>query len=105
MKMLHFVDVATTDETLIMSSKIHKISVVSANSVEVMFDGPASVAGFTDVEFDKVVLTAAAKSHVVALRLAEHMVATNVGGPSVLSIKAATAPFNEVSAVAYTLGV
>jgi len=104
MKMLHFVDAATTDETFIMSSKIHKISVVSADSVEVMFDGPASIAGFTDVEFDKVILTATAKSEVVALRLAEHMVATNVGGPSVLTIKAAIAPFAEVSAVAYTLG-
>ena len=104
MKMLHFVDVATSDETFIMSSKIHKISVVSVDSVEVMFDGPASVAGFTDVEFDKVILTATGKAEVVALRLAQSMVATNVGGPSVLTIKAATTPFTEVSVVAYTLG-
>ena len=104
MKMLHFVDAATTDETFILSSKIHKISVVSANSLEVMFDGPASIAGFTDVEFDKVILTATGKAEVVALRLAQSMVATNVGGPSVLTIKAAIAPFAEVSAVAYTLG-
>jgi len=104
MKMLHFVDAATTDETFILSSKIHKISVVSANSLEVMFDGPASIAGFTDVEFDKVILTATGKAEVVALRLAQSMVATNVGGPSVLTIKAATTPFTEVSVVAYTLG-
>ena len=104
MKMLHFVDVATSDETFIMSSKIHKISVVSVDSVEVMFDGPASVAGFTDVEFDKVILTSVANANEIALRLAQHMVATNLVGPNVLTIKAGTAPFTELTAVAYTTG-
>jgi hypothetical protein len=32
------------------------------------------------------------------------MVGTNVGGPSVLTVKASTAPFTEVGTVAYTVG-
>jgi hypothetical protein len=53
---------------------------------------------------DLITLTATAKSEVVALRLAEYMVGTNVGGPSVLTVKASTAPFTEVGTVAYTVG-
>ena len=102
--MLHFIDAAGTDETLIFSSKIHKISVQDTNILWVYFDGPASVAGFTDVEFDKVILTSVANANEIALRLAQHMVATNLVGPNVLTIKAGTAPFTELTAVAYTTG-
>jgi len=102
MKMLHFVDAATTDELFINSEKISGFRVSDANTVLVRFqslEDPTEATGD-----DAITLTATAASHTVALRLAEHMVATNVGGPSVLTIKAATAPFAEVSVVAYTVG-
>ena len=100
--MLHFVDAATTDELFISSDKISAMRVSDANTVLVRFQ---SLEDPTEATGDDVVtLTATAKSEVVALRLAEFMAATNVGGPSVLTIKAATAPFTEVGTVAYTVG-
>ena len=102
MRMLHFVDAATTDELFISSDKISAMRVSDANTVLVRFQ---SLEDPTEATGDDVVtLTATAKSEVVALRLAEFMAATNVGGPSVLTIKAATAPFTEVGTVAYTVG-
>ena len=102
MRMLHFVDAATTDELFISSDKISAMRVSDANTVLVRFQ---SLEDPTEATGDDVVtLTATGKSEVVALRLAEHMAATNVGGPSVLTVKAATAPFVEVSTVAYTVG-
>ena len=105
MKMLHFIDAAGTDETIISSDNVAFLQVQATNVLWVYFRGPAAIAGsFTDVEFDKVILTGAGVSHTVALKLAEYMVGTNVGGPSVLTVKASTAPFTEVSVVAYTVG-
>ena len=104
MRMIHFIDTATSDETIISSDNIHFIQVQSTSVVWVYFKGPASIAGFTDVEFDKVILTGAGVSHTVALKLAEFMSATNPAGGSVLTIKAATAPFTGLTAVAYTTG-
>ena len=102
MKMLHFVDAATTDELFINSEKISGFRVSDANTILVRFqslEDPTEATGD-----DAVTLTATAASHTVALRLAEYMVGTNIGGPSVLTIKAATAPFAEISTVAYTVG-
>jgi len=100
--MLHFVDAATTDETFVSSDKISAMQVTDANTVKVYF---TSIQDPTEATADDLItLTATAKSEVVALRLAEYMAATNVGGPSVLTVKAATAPFAEVSVVAYTVG-
>ena len=105
MKMLHFIDAAGTDETIISSDNVAFIQVQDTNILWVYFRGPAAIAGsFTDVEFDKVILTTVTNANEVALRLAEYMAAVNVGGPSVLTIKAATAPFTELTAVAYTTG-
>ena len=102
MRMLHFVDAATTDETFVASDKIHAIQVTDANTVKVYF---TSIQDPTEATADDLItLTAAAASHTVALRLAEYMVGTNVGGPSVLTVKASTAPFTEISTVAYTVG-
>jgi hypothetical protein len=100
--MLHFVDAATTDELFISSDKITAMRVSDANTILVRFQ---SLEDPTEATADDVVtLTATAKSEVVALRLANFIAATNIGGPSVLTVKAATAPFAEVSAVAYTVG-
>jgi len=105
MRMLHFIDTATSDETLISSDNIAFIQVQSTSVVWVYFRGPAAIAGsFTDVEFDKVILTGAGVSHTVALKLAEYMAATNPGGGNVLTIKAGTTPFAGLTAVAYTTG-
>mgnify|MGYP003643178633 FL=1 len=102
MRMLHFVDAATTDELFISSDKITAMRVSDANTILVRFQ---SLEDPTEATGDDVVtLTATAKSEVVALRLANFIAATNVGGPSVLTVKAATAPFTEVSVVAYTVG-
>ena len=102
MRMLHCVDAATTDETCVASDKISAIQVTDADTVKVYF---TSIQTPTEATADDLVtLTATAKSEVVALRLAEYMVGTNIGGPSVLTVKAATAPFTEISTVAYTVG-
>ena len=102
MRMLHFVDAATTDETFVASDKISAMQVTDANTVKVYF---TSLQDPTEATADDLItLTATAASHTVALRLAEYMVGTNVGGPDVLTIKAATAPFTEISTVAYTVG-
>jgi len=102
MRMLHFVDAATTDELFISSDKISAFRVSDANTVLVRFQ---SLEDPTEATGDDVVtITATAASHTVALRLANFMTATNIGGSSVLTVKASTAPFTEIGTVAYTVG-
>ena len=99
MKMLHFVDAATTDELFINSGRISAFRVSDANTVLVRFqslEDPTEATGD-----DLVTLTATAASHTVALRLAEYMAH---GKTDVLTVKAATAPFTEVGTVAYAAG-
>ena len=103
MRMLHCVDAATTDETFVSSDNVHMIQVTDANTVKIHIKD-RSFEQTADVRLDQIVLTATAKSEVVALRLADYMVKTNSGGSSVLTIKASTAPFTEVSVVAFTAG-
>ena len=105
MRMLHFVDAATTDETFVNSEQVTAVRVTDANTVIVYFNGVGAMgtAG-VNVGMDDVTITATAKSEVVALRLADYMAATNIGGPSVLTVKASTAPFTEVSVVAFATG-
>ena len=102
MRMLHFVDAATTDELFINSDKITAFRVSDANTILVRFkslEDPTEATGD-----DVVTITATAASHTVALRLANLMVGTNIGGASVLTVKAGTAPFAEIGTVAYTVG-
>jgi len=99
MKMLHFVDAATTDETFVSAANISAMQVTDANTVKVYF---TSIQDPTEATADDLVtLTATAASHTVALRLAEYMAH---GKTDVLTVKAATAPFTEVGTVAYTVG-
>ena len=101
MKMLHFVDGAA-DQLFINSEKVSAFRVSDADTVLVRFQ---SLEDPTEATGDDVVtLTATGKAAEVALRLGNLMVGTNIGGPSVLTIKASTAPFAEVSTVAYTVG-
>ena len=102
MRMLHFVDTAGSDETFVSSDQVTAVRVSDANTVIVYFNGQGIMGtGGVNLGMDDVTLTATGNSAVVALRLADYMAATNVGGPSVLTVKAATGPFAEVSAVAY----
>jgi hypothetical protein len=99
MRILHFVATATSDEVFVDSAQVTAIKVTHANTIIVYYNGTGSMgtAG-VNVGFDTTTITATAKSEVVALRLAEYIAATNVGGPSVLTVAASTAPFAEVSA-------
>tara|TARA_R100001509_G_scaffold13446_1_gene6938 strand:+ start:218 stop:517 length:300 start_codon:yes stop_codon:yes gene_type:complete len=98
MKLLHFVDAAGTDETFIPASAVTMIQVTDNASVIVGFKSadPAVTAN------DQVDLTCTAgKSDEVALRLAQEIAQ---GNHDVLKVIASTAPFADVSAVAYTAG-
>ena len=101
MKMFHFVDSAGTDEHIVPISEIKTIKVGDATSVIIhvtSFDPAVAAYGNVDLT------VTSGKSDEVALRLAEYMAATKVGGANTLTIKAATAPFAEVSTVAWTDG-
>ena len=100
-KMIHFVDAAGTDEHFIPASEIYTIKVADATSVicYVTSLDPA-VAAFGNVDLT----VTSGKSDEVALRLAEYMTGTQPGGANVLTVKASTAPFTEISAVAWTDG-
>ena len=98
MKLLHFVDAAGTDETFVAASAVTMIQVTDNASVIVGFKSadPAVTAN------DQVDLTCTAgKSDEVALRLAQEIAQ---GNHDVLKVIASTAPFSDVSAVAYTAG-
>ena len=102
MRMLHFVDTAGSDETFVNSEQVTAVRVTDANTVIVYFNGQGIMGSAgVNLGMDDVTLTATGKSAVVALRLSEYMAATNIGGPSVLTVVASTAPFTEVGAVAY----
>ena len=101
MKMFHFVDAAGTDEHIVPISEIKTIKVADATSVIIYITSfDPAVAAYGNVDLT----VTSGKSDEVALRLAEYMSATNVGGANVLTVKASTAPFTEISAVAWTDG-
>ena len=99
MKILHFVDAAGSDETFFPAADCISIRVASTSSVVLAF------AAKGDVSSDLITLTTTVgKSDEVALRLAEYMTGTGIGGANVLTVKASTAPFTEISTVAWTDG-
>ena len=101
MRMLHFVDVAGSDEIFVNSSQIRAIQITSATNINVYFPSQDPAVTANDV----VALTCTSTfTDEVALKLGQLMVATNHGGASVLTVKAATAPFGDVGTVAYTAG-
>ena len=100
-KMIHFVDAAGTDEHILDIKDVRVIKVADATSVicyVTSLDPAVAAFGNVDLTCDT------GKSDEVALRLAEYMSATESGGNNTLTIKAATAPFTEVSTVAWTDG-
>ena len=103
MKMLNFVDSAAAgDELFIMSDKVSAFRVSDANTILVRFQ---SLEDPTEATGDDVVtITATGNAAAVALRLGNLIAGTNIGGSSVLTVKAGTAPFAEIGTVAYTVG-
>ena len=101
MKMFHFVDAAGTDEHIVPITEIKTIKVADATSVIIYITSfDPAVAAYGNVDLT----CTSGKSDEVALRLAEYMSSTSVGGANTLTIKASTAPFTEISAVAWTDG-
>jgi uncharacterized membrane protein len=100
MRMVHFVDTAGSDEAFVPSENISLIQVTSATNINVYWPSKDPAVTANDV----VALTCVAASDEVAKKLANYMVATNVGGASVLTVDATNFDAN-LSAVAYTAGV
>ena len=98
MKLLHFVDAAGTDEVFVPANTISMIQVTDNASVIISFAGndPNVTAQ------DTVDLTCATgKSDEVASRLAQEVAQ---GNHDVLKVIASTAPFADVTTVAYAAG-
>ena len=99
--MFHFVDAAGTDEHIVPITEIKTIKVADATSVIIYITSfDPAVAAYGNVDLT----CTSGKSDEVALRLAEYMSSTSVGGSNTLTVKADTSPFTEVSAVAWTDG-
>ena len=99
MKMMHFVDTAGSDENIFPAQNCNQISVTAATTVIIRFSNSGD-------EADHLVTltTTSGKSDEVALRLAEEVGAGQIQYGGVLKCIAATAPFGDVTTVAYTAG-
>ena len=99
MKMMHFVDTAGSDENFFPAQNCNQISVTAATTVIIRFSNSGD-------EADHLVTltTTSGKSDEVALRLAEEVGAGQIQYGGVLKCIASTAPFADVSTVAYTAG-
>ena len=99
--MFHFVDAAGTDEHIVPITEIKTIKVADATSVIIYITSfDPAVAAYGNVDLT----CTSGKADEVALRLAEYMSSTSVGGSNTLTVKASTSPFTEVSTVAWTDG-
>ena len=99
MKVLHFVDAAGTDENFLLAENFIKISVTDNASVICHFKNAGELAP------DQVDITVTAgKSDEVALAMAEYITAGNVANGGVAKFIAGTAPLEDASAVAYSIG-
>ena len=100
MKMLHFVDAAGSDENFFPAKNCVQIKVASNTSVVLQFNN-----GDSDISSELITLTTTVgKSDEVALRMAQEIGADQVQYGGVLKCIASTAPFADVSTVAYTAG-
>ena len=99
MKMMHFVDTAGSDENIFPAQNCNQISVTAATTVIIRFSNSGD-------EADHLVTltTTNGKSDEVALRLAQEVGAGQIQYGGVLKVIASTAPFADVSTVAYTAG-
>ena len=99
MKILHFVDAAGTDETFVPANHVNQIRVASNTSVVVSFKHSGDEADNTAT-----LTTGTGKSDEVALRLAQEIGDTRVHSGGILKVIAATAPFADVTTVAFAAG-
>jgi hypothetical protein len=100
MRMLHFVDTAGSDEIFVNSDQIRAIQITSATNINVYFPSQDPAVTANDV----VALTCVSTyTDEVAKKLANYMVASNIGGASVLTVDASNFDSN-LSTVAYTAG-
>jgi tetrahydromethanopterin S-methyltransferase subunit H len=100
MKMLHFVDSAGSDENFFPAKNCVQIKVASTSSVVLQFNN-----GDSDISSEVITLTTSTnKADEVALRMAEEVGAGQIQYGGVLKCIAATAPFADVTTVAYTAG-
>jgi len=99
MKMMHFVDTAGSDENFFPAQNCNQIAVTAATTVIIYFKNSGD-------EADHLVTltTTSGKSDEVALRLAEEVGEGRIHSGGVLKCIASTAPFADVSTVAYTAG-
>ena len=99
MKMMHFVDTAGSDENFFPAENCNQIAVTALTTVICYFENSGD-------EADHVVTltTTSGKSDDVALRLAQEVGAGQIQYGGVLKVIASTAPFADVSTVAYTAG-
>ena len=99
MKILHFVDAAGTDENFFPAANVNQISVTDNASVIVHIKNSGDEADHT---FD--LTCTACNSDEVALRLAQEIGANQIQFGGVLKVIAATAPFADVTTVAFAAG-
>ena len=100
MKMLHFVDAAGSDENFFPAKNCVQIKVASTSSVVLQFNN-----GDSDISSELITLTCTTnKADEVALRMAQEIGADQIQYGGVLKCIAATAPFTDVTTVAYTAG-
>ena len=99
MKMMHFVDTAGSDENFFPAQNCNQIAVTAATTVIIYFKNSGD-------EADHLVTltTTSGKSDEVALRLAEEVGEGRIHSGGVLKCIASTAPFADVSTVAYSAG-
>ena len=99
MKMMHFVDTAGSDENFFPAENCNQVAVTANTTVICYFENSGD-------ELDHIVTltTTADKADEVALRLAQEVGAGQIQYGGVLKVIAATAPFGDVSTVAYTVG-
>tara|TARA_R110002126_G_scaffold289648_1_gene445107 strand:- start:46 stop:348 length:303 start_codon:yes stop_codon:yes gene_type:complete len=99
MKVLHFVDAATTDESFFKASNFIKVRVENNTSVLCHFANAGELAP------DQIDITVTAgKADDVALKMAEYMNAGNVANGGVAKFIAGSAPLEDASSIGFTAG-
>ena len=99
MKVLHFVDAATTDESFFKASNFIKVRVENNTSVLCHF---ANAGEFAPDQID--ITVTAGKADEVALKMAEFMHAGNVANGGVAKFIAGASPLEDASSIAFTAG-
>jgi hypothetical protein len=100
MRILHFIDTAGSDECFVYVKNVDKLQVISSTQLHVYFTSTDAAVATND----RILLTCATGyTDEVALKLAEYMFATNIGGGSVLTVDATNFDA-KLESVAYTAG-